>query len=143
MFNSKLITDQFIFPEDDPEAEMKRLANDVIVHHQVHKVAREFMEKDRTFVDEFFTFLHKYKATKEFLKTEQYSPFKTMKLPNGIKAALSFLHAFTFRHINVFERDVCHYVVEKILKRTECEDAKRAKKEEDENNIAYKSGGEV
>ena len=131
---------QFIyFSVDDSEAEMKRIANDVIVHHQVHKVAREFMEKDKQFVDEFFTFLHKYKATKEFLKSEQYSPLKTMRLPSGIKAALSFLHAFTYRHVNVFERDQCNYVVEKILKRMHCEDARHIQEKEDEMILKIKA----
>ncbi|WAR27334.1 hypothetical protein MAR_013038, partial [Mya arenaria] len=99
---------------------IKQIANEVLVHQQVHEAVRNPLLLNKKFVDTLFTFLHENQVTKKFLRSQTTDPQKSWKLPNGTRAQFSFYLAFIFRHIERRESEQVLYLVQKMMNRMQC-----------------------
>ncbi|XP_045201292.2 uncharacterized protein LOC123554925 [Mercenaria mercenaria] len=118
---------------------MKKIANEVLVHQRIHEAAKNPLLQDKEFVDEFFSFLNENHVTKKFLRTQSTEPHQSWKLHNGKHANFSFFVAFVFRHVENKDLNMVSYVVEKMLLRMRCKHSVQEKSGDRESSSA-KSG---
>ncbi|KAH3844178.1 hypothetical protein DPMN_086433 [Dreissena polymorpha] len=104
---------------------MKKIANEVIVHQQMHLAVRNPLFHDKRFVDQFFKFLEANNVAKTFLRSQTTDPHKSWKLHNGKRVQFSFFLAYIFRHVENRESDQASYLVQKMLNRMQCKHKSR------------------
>lgn len=117
---------------------MKKIANEVLVHQQIHAAAKNPLLQNKEFVDEFFCFLNENHVTKKFLRAQSTEPHQSWKLSDGNRVNFSFFLAFVFRHISNEDIRMVSYIVEKMLLRMKCNHASDTA--DDENGPADTSG---
>jgi hypothetical protein len=120
---------------------MKKIANEVLVHQKIHEAANNPLLQDKEFVDEFFAFLNENHVTKKFLRAQSVEPRESWNLPNGTHTHFSFFLAFVFRHIHTKDIKMVSYVVEKMLLRMRCKHSADQRTRDNDSKTIHDTAG--